>query len=328
MRRRPFLLAGLLGLGASACTPGIGTTSGASDGGAAGFPLELANCEASISLDAPAQRIVLLESAPVTILDGLGALDRVVARAGTFPGGYYSPELAARIEEIPTLSEDLDASGHLQISQEVVIAQRPDLVMGLPDGITRAGMRDAGAEVMVQNVYCGDAERASFADLDAQIAVIGQVLGLDAEAAALTAELGERVAAVEQTAGTGTKRTAAALYPSIGGGPLYAYGAASMVTAQFDALGLENVFADTPDRVFEVGSEPLLAADPDLLIVLHQAEDGEAVLAEMIASDQLGSLRAVREESLLPLLFNFCEPASPLVVDGLEQIRDHLEAQG
>ena len=40
------------------------------------------------------------------------------------------------------------------------------------------------------------------------------------------------------------------LYPSVGGGPLYTYGAASMVTAQLDALGIENVFAGTAERVF------------------------------------------------------------------------------
>src|SRR5690606_7927809 len=119
---------------------------GASDGGAAGategFPLELPNCEATLTFDAPPERIVLLESAPVTTLDGIGVLDRVVSRAGAFPPGYYDEDLAARIEAIPTLSDEIDASGHLQISQEMVIAQEPDIVLGLPDGVTREAMAD------------------------------------------------------------------------------------------------------------------------------------------------------------------------------------------
>src|SRR5699024_7199236 len=79
------------------------------------------------------------------------------------------------------------------------------------------------------------------------------------------------------------------------------------------------------DRVFEISAEPLLAADPDVLLVLYQGEgDGSDLVAEMIAQDQLSSLRAVQQDALLPLLFNFAEPASPLVVDGLERIHEWL----
>ena len=324
-------LVGLPGLTAacgdrSAGAAGAGPAGGAAAGGK-GFPLELPNCEATLRFDAPPERIVLLESAPVTTLDGIGVLDRVVSRAGSFPAGYYDEDLAGRIEAIPALSEDLDASGHLQISQELVIAQSPDLVLGLPDGVTREALADAGAQVVVQDVYCGtDGERASFETLHATIAEYGRIFDRGAEAEALTSSLQERVAAVSDSAAALRTSTAAVLYPSVGGGPLYTYGAGSMATAQLDALGIENVFADTPDRVFEISAEPLLAADPDVLLVLYQGEgDGSDLVAEMIAQDQLSSLRAVQQDALLPLLFNFAEPASPLVVDGLEQIHDWLQ---
>ncbi|MGP9844856.1 ABC transporter substrate-binding protein [Brachybacterium sp. 107] len=319
-------LAGILGISATACSSGTagGSTSGSE--GADGFPLELANCEATLTFDAPPQRIVLLESAPVTTLDGIGVLDRVVARAGVFPPGYYDEELDARVEEIPTLSDDIDASGHLQISQEMVIAQTPDIVFGLPDGVTREAMADAGAQVVVQDIYCGtDDERASFETLYSTIATYGRIFDHAQEAEDLTAALTDRVTAVSESAEALRTTTAAVLYPSLGGGPLYTYGAGSMVTAQLDALGIENVFADTAERVFEISSEPLLAADPDVLIVLYQGEgDGSDVTAEMTTQDQLTGLRAVQDEAVLPLLFNFAEPASPLVVEGLERIHEWL----
>ena len=88
--RRRTLVAGLVGAVGltAACGSSEGSTAdGDSDGGgsAEGFPLELANCEATLTFDAPPERIVLLESAPVTTLDGVGVLDRVVSRAGAFP---------------------------------------------------------------------------------------------------------------------------------------------------------------------------------------------------------------------------------------------------
>ena len=216
---------------------------------------------------------MLLESAPVTTLDGIGVLDRVVSRAGAFPPGYYDGGLAARIEAIPTLSDEIDASGHLQISQEMVIAQEPDIVFGLPDGVSREAMADAGAQLVVQNVYCAsDHERSSLETLHEQIETYGRIFDHGEQAEQLSTSLQERIDAVSESAKDLATATAAVLYPSVGGGPLYTYGAASMVTAQLDALGIENVFAGTEERVFEISAEPLLAADPDVLIVLYQTD--------------------------------------------------------
>ncbi|WP_394216556.1 ABC transporter substrate-binding protein [Brachybacterium vulturis] len=320
-------LLGALGLGATACTA---AGDGAQEGGAgadAGFPLTLTDCDAEVVLPGAPERVVLLDSAPVTTLDGLGVLDRVVARAGSFPDGYYDAELTGRLAAIPMLSEDIDTTGHLQISQEVVIAQRPDLVLGLPDGVTREGMRAAGAEVLIPRSYCGGLEeRASMEMLFEEISTYGAVFDRTAEAETLVSVLQERIdAAAALPHGA---RTAAVLYASAGGGPVYAYGAPSMATAQLDALGIENVFADTPQRVFESGAEPLLAADPDVLIVLHEGTvPEEELLAELLGDSRLDPLRAVQDSAVLPLLFNFTEPASPLIVDGLERIGDWLSAQ-
>jgi len=325
-------LAGVLGLGATACTARGGASngsaaaeSGSAGGAAAGdFPLTLTDCDAEVLIDAVPERVVLLDSAPVTTLDGLGVLDRVVARAGSFPEGYYAAELLGRLEQIPMLSEDIDTTGHLQISQEVVIAQGPDLVLGLPDGVTRDGLRAGGAEVLMPRSYCGGLEeRASVDMVFEEITTYGAVFDRAAEAEALVAALRERIEAVADL--PHEARTAAVLYASAGGGPLYAYGAPSMATAQLDALGIANVFADTAQRVFESGTEPLLAADPDVVVVLHEGTvPEEQLLAEMLTDSQLTSLRAMQEGAVLPLLFNFTEPASPLIVDGLERIGDWL----
>lgn len=335
-------LAGVLGLGAAACTPGSGAAprgappaggaraggtgaegGGTGEGAGGAFPLRLTDCEAEVVLEAAPERVVLLDGAPVTTLDGLGVLDRVVARAGSFPDGYHAADLAARLAAIPVLSADIDTTGHLQISQEVVIAQQPDLVLGLPDGVTREGLRAAGAEALQPRSYCGGrAQRASFALLTDEITVYGAVFDRAAAAAALSAALEERIGAASEAArAASSARSAAVLFASADGGPLFAYGAPSMATAQLDALGVENVFAGTAQRVFETGVEPLLAADPDVLVVLHEGTSPEEeLLARLRSTGGLHALRAVRAGAVLPLLFNFTEPASPLIVDGLERI--------
>lgn len=292
-----------------------------------GYPVTIENCGHEVVFEAPPERVTLLESAPVTILDGIGVFDRVQSRAGSFPLEYYDDELAQKIQGVEAFSEDMDASGHLMISQEEVVAQGPDLVLGLPDGVTRAGLADAGSAALTQELYCeGRGGETSFDDVYAEIARYGEIFDRDQEAEGLSSELSDRVAAVEEQT-RGENRSAAVLYPSAGGGPLYTYGTASMAHPQLEAAGFENVFADTDERVFEVQTEELIDRDPDVLVVLHQGEEQDA---EDALSQRSGieGVTAVSEGDVRYQLFNFTEPASPLVVDGLERIAEHFDAQG
>jgi iron complex transport system substrate-binding protein len=329
IRRRAFaVLAATLVLAAAAgCAQAAAPTAdGSQAGAAAGFPLTVGNCGEDVVFDAPPQRVMLLESAPVTILDGLGVLDRVVARAGSFPDGYYDAELGGRIAGIEMLSDDIDTSGHLTMSTEVVLGHEPDLALGLPEGISREALRDGGVNALVHPVYCpSGVGETTFDTLYDLIREYGAIFDRTQEAETLVAELQVRVAAVEQQTAAAAPRTAAVLYPSVGGGPLYAYGRASMAQPQLEAAGFENVFADAADRVFEVSVEELIARDPDVLILLHQGpEDG--VLEEVEGLPGADALQAIENGDVLLQLFNFTEPPTPLAVTGLERIVERFGA--
>lgn len=331
MTRAPRLLVATVGVLILALTGCAGPAAVPADSGrvaegGTAYPLTIENCGENVIVEKAPQRVVLLESAPVTILDGLGVLDRVVSRAGAFPDGYYDADLVAKIDTIDTLSDQIDASGHLMISAEVVLAQEPDLVLGLPDGLTRAGLLDGGSNTLIQPVYCPtNVEDTSFDSLYAQIVTYGQIFDRNDEAERLVADLKARVGAVEDVTANAPTRTAAVLYPSTGGGPLYAYGRASMSQPQLEAAGFTNVFDDTTERVFEVSVEELIARDPDVLILLYQGDDAtvQDEVANLPGSD---ALRALANDDVLVQLFNFTEPPSPLSVTGLERIVERFGA--
>ncbi|GAA4898048.1 iron complex transport system substrate-binding protein [Stackebrandtia albiflava] len=315
----PVLAVSLAGCG--------GTDAGAADA-AAGYPVTVENCGTEVVFPQAPERVVLLESAPVTILDGLGVLDRVVSRAGSFAPEYYSDDLNARISEIPALSEDIDAAGHLMLSQEVVMAEEPDLVLGLPDGMTREGLADAGANVLIQDVYCTeDVAPTTFDTLYSQIETYGRIFDRQGQSADLVDSLRDRVAAVTEATADAPERTAAVLYPTVGGGPLYTYGTASMAQPQLEAAGFTNVFADSSQRVFEVSVEELIDRDPDVLILLGQG-DLSGLAGEITALPGADSLRALADDQVLVQSFNFTEPPSPLAVDGLERIVERFGTGG
>ncbi|MEZ0166010.1 ABC transporter substrate-binding protein [Kineococcus sp. LSe6-4] len=282
----------------------------------AGFTVT--NCGAQVSFDRPPERIVLLHSAPVPFLHRLGVMDAVVARAGHYPDAYYDEATRAELAAIPVLTERTDSSGHLQISREVVLAQRPDLVLGVADTLDRATLAASGVPLLQEPALCeGGGGEVRLQDVAAQMEFYGRVLGRQEQAGVAARELTERFAALRREA---SGRTAAVLYPTIGGGVTYAYGTGSTAHPQLEAAGFTNVFSDVSDRVFEVTREELLVRNPDVLVLLHSDGDPAAVVEAVASAPGAQSLTAVRSGAVLPLLFNFTEPPTPLALEGLDRI--------
>ncbi|WP_244928117.1 ABC transporter substrate-binding protein [Nocardioides sp. W7] len=304
---------------------GSGEDAAQDGGSAAGYPVTLENCGAEVTFHRAPEKAVLLKSATVPYLSELGVLDVVTARAGAYPRPYYDDATWAELEGIPTLSDDLDSSGHLQISKEVVLAEQPDVVFGEADNLTRDTLGAVDIALLEEPGLCPDPPAdASFDDVSEQLRTYGRIFGVpdEAEAAAQRAEA--RVAEIVAGVAADEDRTAAVLYPTVGGGTTYAYGTRSMAHPQLVAAGLTNVFADVDERVFEVTLEELIGRNPDVLVLLHSDGDGAGVKDAITTMNGAQALAAVRDDQILVQLLNFSEPPSSLAVDGLERIVGHF----
>ncbi|WP_211349217.1 ABC transporter substrate-binding protein [Nocardioides litoris] len=316
------LLAPLAACGADATTGGPAVSPD-------GFPVTVANCGADVTFDAPPERLVLLKSSAVPFLQHLGVLDRAVARAGSYPEEYYDEQTRAALADVPLLTDELDSSGHLQISKEVVIGQEPDLVLGEVDNLSRSSLDAVGIPLLEEPALCdtGDTD-PGFDDVAEQMTMYGAVFDRQQEADDAVAAMEADLAGITEQVGEGSGRTAAVLYPTVGGGTTYAYGTASMAHPQLEAAGLTNVFGDVDERVFEVTLEELLGRDPDVLVLLHSEGGPGPVVDALIDLPGAGELTAVRDEAVMTQLFNFTEPPSPLAVEGLRRIVDRFGATG
>ncbi|NLZ57488.1 MAG: ABC transporter substrate-binding protein, partial [Corynebacterium sp.] len=139
------------------------------------------------------------------------------------------------------------------------------------------------------------------------------------------AELKDRVAAVRDAVPEDEDRTVAVLFPTPGSAATYAYGTGSMSHPLIDAAGLDNVFGDETERVFEVTAEELINRNPDVIITLHTDSDVEAIVKAVQDLPGAGALNAVQNDNIHPMLLSFAEPPSPLTVEGLEQLANYLE---
>ncbi|SDS85850.1 ABC transporter substrate-binding protein [Actinoplanes derwentensis] len=298
---------------------GCGTSTAASPDDAA---VTISNCGVDVTFDKAPERIVMLKSSAVPYLHALEVMDRVVSRAGQYPKDYYDAATQAEIDRIPLLADKTDTSGHLQISKEVVIAQTPDLVLGEVDNLSRDTLAAVDIPLLEEPAMCKNATAVpTFDDVFRQMETYGKVFNRPTEAATAVTALKERFEKIKTaTAGTGDKRTAAVLYPTLGGGVTYAYGSTSMAHPQLEAAGFTNVFGDSRERVFEVTLEELLGRNPDVLILLYPDGDPKDVEQAITSLPGADKLKAVQSGDVMPQLFNFTEPPTPLSIDGLEKI--------
>ena len=312
-----LLVASVLAL--SACGGGATEPSTSAD---EGYPVTVENCGADVQFGSAPEELVLLKSASVPALHELGVLDRAVARAGAFPEEYFDDATLAELEEIPQLTSDVDATGHLQISKEVVVAEQPDVVFGEIENLPRQSLGQVGISLLEEPALCAsnpDTE-PDFQGVYDQLELYGDVFDRRDEAETYIAELQDRVATASDQVPENEERTAAVLYPTVGGGTTYAYGSGSMAQPQLEAAGFTNVFENSSERVFEVSSEQLLGMDPDIIILLHSEGDPNDVETALRNLPGAGDLQAVQNDDVMVQLLNFSEPATPLSVTGLERI--------
>lgn len=318
---RPMLATAALVL---ATTTACGADAAGTEAAGDGFPVTIENCGAEVTFDAPPERVVMLKSSAVPYLHALGVMDQVVARAGEYPADYYDAETQAELDDIPLLTDEMDTSGHLQISKEIVIAEEPDLVLGEVDNLSRDTLDAVDINLLEEPAMCPEGvDDPGFDDVYSQLEAYGKVFDREDEAAKAVADLRKRVTELEKEK-VGEGRTAAVLYPTVGGGVTYAYGTRSMAHPQLEAAGFEDVFADVDERVFEVSTEDLLERDPDVIILLHNAGDPKQVEESITRLAGAEDLTAVRNGDVMAQLFNFTEPPSALSVDGLERIIDRF----
>lgn len=323
-RVRAAALLSAVALLAAACGDSAGGGDAETRADEGHYPVTVDNCGDEVTIEAEPTDVVMLKSAMVPFLTSVGVLDHVTAKAGAYPKGYYEDDVESRVAEIESLTDRTDTAGHLLISKEAVVEREPDLVLGHTENLTRETLLEVGIPSLEASGLCTKGlPEPGFEQVYDEIEMYGQVFNREEEAADAVADLKERVAEVTATVTKG-ERTGAVLYPTVGGGTTYAYGSASMPDPMLEAAGIDNVFGDQDERVFEVTLEKLLEEDPDVLLLLHS--DGDPAEVEQALTDLPGAskLTAVRNDQVHTELFNFAEPGSPLVVDGLERLIDEV----
>ncbi len=109
-------------VGLSACSTSSAINPGSSGGGAPTSnvpPTTVENCGSDVTLDAPAERIVLVNNDSLPNLEALGAVDHVVALTSALQPDLYDDSTYSTLENLDVLSTEKNSTGGSIVSHRL-----------------------------------------------------------------------------------------------------------------------------------------------------------------------------------------------------------------
>lgn len=302
--------AGAVLLALAGCTPATGdvpaTSGGPARSPAATFaPVTVDNCGTQVTVAAPPTRVITIKSTSTEMLLALGLQDAVVGTA--FADGPVPERDHAAYAAIPVLSDKVPG-------QEALLAAEPDFVYGgwesnfSADGAgDRTSLAALGIGTYVSPAACKERghqpDPLTFDDVFGEIREVATLFGV--------ADRAEKLIAAQQVRLDGVTPPPAAttaLWYSSGSDTPYVGAGIGAPQMMMDAVGLTNIFAGVHDTWTSAGWEQVVAADPQVIVLVDATWNTAAKKVELLESNPATSqLTAVREHRYLTVPFPAAE---------------------
>ena len=244
-----------------------------------------------------AERVISL--APF-LTDMVVMLDATEQLVGVLDDGQLPPAL----DHIPRVG------GHQSLSLELIVQQKPDLVLAWDSGNPPAllsRLESWGIRVM----------RFDPKNL-ASIATTVEQLGEELNATERATGLNQRYNAALSHLAVPVDADAPRVFIQLWDDPIYTVSGKQLIGDAVDHCGGVNVFDALPGLAPQVGREGVLAANPDLILVL--ADDGTVVTEWLDRWRRFPQLNAVRQSGLQVLDSDRLVRPTPDVLDGVAQL--------
>ena len=261
-----------------------------------------------ITLDEPATRVVALSAADCEFLYAIGAGDTLVGR------GEYC-DYPAEVLELPAVQSGMDTN------IEQIIALEPQVLLMSTMAQTEEqieALENAGIKVVVSDAQ--DIEGVYTA-----LNMIGQLMGKEAEAAAVVDEMKSTFAELsDQAAGAEEKTVYFEVSPLEYG--LWAAGNGTFMNEIAEMVGLKNVFDDV-DGWAEISEEQVLERDPDYIVTITMYfGEGPTPEEEIMARPGWENITAVKNGAILNLQNNELSRPTPRLMDGAKMLYEFVES--
>ena len=229
-----------------------------------------------ITLDGPASRIVVMQPSDCEILYAIGCGDAIVGR-GQFV------DYPASVLEVPVVQSGAETNVEeiLALSPQVVLmnsmAQSEEQVKQLEEN---------GVKVVVSTT-------SNIASVYTAITLIGKLMGRDAEAEAVIADMQATFDEIKAKVSGESKK----VYFEISPPPyLYTAGSSSYMNELAEICGIQNIFADQEDAWLMISGEQVIERNPDYIVLITGM--GSAGVEEILSREGWGDISAIRNKKV------------------------------
>jgi iron complex transport system substrate-binding protein len=244
----------------------------------------------TISLAAPAQRIVSLMPTVTDLLIAMRVHDRLIARTD------YDTD--STVAHLPS------TGGGLTPSVEWLASQKPDLVISWPD----QGARSLVTQLARVSVPVYSARSESVDDTYRIIGHLGTLLDIKPKADSLTQAIRNGLDSVRAT--TRNRPVTKVIYV-VGVDPPMVAASQTFIDELITVAGGRNIFADL--KLWpQINLEDVLQRDPDVVILADtNKEDPQATLQRLAGWRDLRAVKTNRVYRVSPYFFNRSGPMMP-----------------
>jgi len=284
-------------------SPSLSLPPASTSPSAVAYPLTLTDdAGRQVTLPAEPERIVSLAPSNTEIVCALDACDRLV---GVTDFDDYPAEVADIADVVIFAVVDI----------ELVVDADPDLILAAGNELTPSAviteLTDLGYPVLV--LY-----PESLDEVLENIELIGEAINARDQAAALTAEMEDRVQAVTEAVG-GATRPRTFYEVGVFEGAIYTAGEDSFLASVITVAGGDPITGDP--LTTSIALEDLLVAEPELILLGDAAYDPSVTPEAVAARQGWGAISAVQKGRVMVMLADpVITRPGPRIVDGLEAL--------
>ncbi|EHQ52184.1 periplasmic binding protein [Ectothiorhodospira sp. PHS-1] len=256
----------------------------------------------TVSLAAPAERIISLAPHITELLFAVGAGNRIV---GTVSFSDY-PAAAADIPRI---------GSYKQLDMESILALKPDLVVAWSSGNVQAQVERLAR--LGLPVYYNDPE--DFEQLALALERLGTLAGRAPQGREAAEDFRRDLRALEAQYGDRPRVT---VFYQIWDRPLMTLNDQHLISRAIEICGGHNLFGDLEALVPRLDREVVLAADPEAILGGGMGEDSPHWIEEW---RRWPTLTATARDNLFFIPPSLLQRATPRILEGTRQVCEALE---
>lgn len=260
----------------------------------------------TVTLDAPPTRVVALTASECEILYAIGAGDTLVGR------GEYC-DYPSEVLDIPAVE-----SGANTNLEQIISLEPQVLIMSTMTQTEEqvAALEAAGIKVVVIEAH-------DIAGVYTAIELIGKLMGKDAEAASVIADMKSVFSDVSAKADSdGAKTVYFEVSPLEYG--LWTAGSGTFMNEICEMLGLKNAFGDVVGWA-EISEEQVFERNPDYIVTISMYfGEGPTPEEEIMARTGWNEITAVKNRAILNLRNNELSRPAPRLAEGAKLMFDFV----